>query len=161
MKVIPKQIQPGKVLIMAGCYEGDIENTAWLIARGSTPQPLPVYTCNAEETDTRLWLHCRHTECRKILILSPDTDIYHIGLPLIHRENNIMVLINMYNSRDLCYLHLPSLVKALENDPDLSYLQPILLPKIMQTLFVVTGSDYTNFFSGIGKATFLRYFFQH
>ena len=28
MKVIPKQIQPGKVLIMAGCYEGDIEDTA-------------------------------------------------------------------------------------------------------------------------------------
>ena len=54
MKVIPKQIQPGKVLIMAGCYEGDIENTEWLIARDSPPQPLPVYTCNAEETDTRL-----------------------------------------------------------------------------------------------------------
>ena len=114
MKVISKQIQPGKVLIMAGCYNGDLEDTAWLIARDSTPQPLPVYTCNAEETDTRLWLHCRHTECRKILILSPDTDIYHIGLPLIHRENNIMVRINMYNSRDLCYLHLPSLVKALK-----------------------------------------------
>ena len=71
-----------------------------------------------------------------------------------------MVRINMYNSRDLCYLHLPSLVKALENDPDLSYLQPILLPKIMQTLFVATGSDYTSFFSGIEKATFLRYFFN-
>ena len=32
MKVIPKQIQPGKVLIMAGCYQGDIEDTAWVIA---------------------------------------------------------------------------------------------------------------------------------
>ena len=52
-------------------------------------------------------------------------------------------------------------MNALENDPDLSSIQPSLLPKIMQTLFVATGCDYTSFFSGIGKATFLRYFFQH
>ena len=159
--MIPKQIQPRKMLIMAGCYEGDIEDTAWSITRESNPQPLPVYSCNAEETDTRLWLHCKHTECQKILILSPDTDIYHIGLPLIQRQKDIMVRISMYNSRDLCFLHLHSLVNALENDPDLSYLQPSLLPQIMQTLFVTTGCDYTSFFSGIGKATFLRYFFQH
>ena len=30
----------------------------------------------------------------------------------------------------------------------------------MQTLFVCTGCDYISFFSGLGKATFLRYFFQ-
>ena len=35
------------------------------------------------------------------------------------------------------------------------------LPQVMQTLFVCTGCDYTSFFSQIGKATFLRYFFQY
>ena len=100
-KVIPKQIQSGKMLIIAGCYAGDIEDTAWSITRDSTPQPLPVYNCNAEETDTRLWLHSKCTLCLKILILSPDTDIYHIGLPLIQRQKDIMVRISMYNSRDM------------------------------------------------------------
>ena len=161
MKVLPKQIQPGKAIIIAGCYEGDIEDTAWVIVRDSTPQPIPIYRSNAEETDTRLWVHCKNTECRRILILSPDTDIYHIGLPLIQGEKDIMVRISMYNSRELCFLHLNSLLNALKNDPDLSSIQPNLLPKIMQALLVATGCDYTSYFSGIGKATFLRYFFQH
>ena len=69
-------------LLLAGCFDGDITDTAWFITQDSTPQPNPVYICNAEETDTRIWLHCRQSECEKILVLSPDTDIYHIGLPL-------------------------------------------------------------------------------
>ena len=31
----------------------------------------------------------------------------------------------------------------------------------MQTIYVVTGCDYISFFSQIGKATFLRYFYQY
>ena len=40
-------------------------------------QPDPLFASNAEETDTRVWLHAT-----QILILSPDTDVYFIGLPL-------------------------------------------------------------------------------
>ncbi len=36
-----------------------------------------------------------------------------------------------------------------------------LLPHILQTLYVFSGCDYTSFFSQLGKATFLRYFFQY
>ena len=116
-----------------------------------------MYTSNAEETDTRIWLHCRNSNCNNILILSPDTDVYHIGLTLNHQKN----VINTFNSRELCLLHLPALVTALTNDPDLSSIPPTILPQIIQTLFVTTGCDYTSFFSGIGKSTFLHYFFQH
>ena len=35
------------------------------------------------------------------------------------------------------------------------------LAQILQILFVCTGCDYISFFSGLGKATFLRYFFQY
>ena len=35
------------------------------------------------------------------------------------------------------------------------------LPQIFQTIFVASGCDYISFFSGIGKANFLRYFFKH
>ena len=33
--------------------------------------------------------------------------------------------------------------------------------RVMQTLFVASGCDYISFFNGIGKATFLKYFFQY
>lgn len=161
LKAMPKHIQPGKVLYLAGCFEGNIEDTAWCITKTNTPQPEPLYTCNAEETDTRVWRHVKITECVRILVMSPDTDVYHIGLPLIHRQKEIVIQINTYNCRDLCYLHLSALLTAFTNDPDLSSLSATLVPQIFQTIFVASGCDYISFFSGIGKATFLRYFFQY
>ena len=53
------------------------------------------------------------------------------------------------------------LTAALSNDPDLASIAAATHTKVVQTLFVVTGCDYISFFSGMGKATFLRYFFQH
>ena len=37
----------------------------------------------------RLWMHVKRTNTSKILNLSPDTDIHHIGLPLQHRVERI------------------------------------------------------------------------
>ena len=65
----------------AGGFDGDIEDTVWCASSSCPPQPQPFYTNNAEETDTRLWLHVKNTE--RILVKSPKTDIYHIGLPSI------------------------------------------------------------------------------
>ena len=145
-----------------------IQDTAWFVSYGTRPQPNPAYTSNAEEADTRLWRHVKRTNASKILILSPDTDIYHIGLPLQHRsEKNIVIQLSTFNSKDLKYLHLSTFVTVLRNDPelrnnpDLSAIPPQLIPQVFQTIFVVTGRDYISFFSGIGKATFLRYFYQH
>ena len=47
-----------------------------------SPQPDPMYSCNAEETDRMLWLYAERTHCNRILVLSLDTDVYMIGLPL-------------------------------------------------------------------------------
>lgn len=35
---------------------------------------------NHKESDTRVWLHARKTTHADILIYSPDTDVYHVGL---------------------------------------------------------------------------------
>lgn len=35
------------------------------------------------------------------------------------------------------------------------------LPAIMQIIFIVSGCDYTSFFHGCGKASFLSSFFMH
>ena len=160
LKTVSKSIMPGKSLILAGCFEDPINTTAWCIIRDGIPQPNPLQTCNAEETDTRLWLHCKQSTSDNILILSPDTDIYHIGLPLNHGTKYIMIRINTYNSKDLCFLHLSSLINALNRDPDLSSVESSLLSQIHQTLFVVTGCDYISFFRGIGKATFTQVLFS-
>ncbi len=97
-------------------------------------------------------------------MISPDTDVYHIGLPLqarLLRSKEIVVQISAINSHDLRLLRLNSLLSALRNDPDLANINPRLLPQVLQTLYVTSGCDYISFFSGIGKATFLQYFVQH
>ena len=82
-----------------------------------------------------------------------------IGLPLDRGvSKDIIMKINPYNSKELRYLHLPSVVTVLKNDPDLATVPEDVIP---QTLYVVTGCDYTSFFSGIGKVTFTKYFYQY
>ena len=157
-----KKMQPGKVLLVAGGFTGSIEDTAWAVTNNLAPYPNPRYTCNAEETDTRMWLHVKQTSYQKILIMSPDTDCYHIGMPLNHGSlKDVVVQLNKYTSKELNFFSLSAFITALETDPDLSSIPSNLLPQIFTTLFVATGCDYISFFSRIGKTTFYRYFFQH
>ena len=159
---IARHLRQDNIFLVAGGFQGAIQDTAWFVSYGTRPQPNPAYTSNAEEADTRLWMHVKRTNTSKILILSPDTDIYHIGLPLEHgSEKNIVIQLSTFNSKDLKYLHLSTFVTVLQNDPDLSAIPSQLTPQVFQTIFVATGCDYISFFSGIGKATFLRYFYQH
>ena len=132
----PRYIQDGKVLYVAGGFEGSIEDTAWFVSSDNNPQPYPAYTCNAEETDTRLWLHVRKTSSTCVLIMSPDTDIYHIGLPLSQKD--VIVQINPYNSKELSYLHLHVITyTALCNDPDLALIPSQLLLDVITYLSLV------------------------
>ena len=159
---IQAHLQPQQSLYVAGSFDGAIVDTAWFVRGGSTAQPDPSFTCNAEETDTRLWLHAKQTKHTRILVLSPDTDVYHIGLPLqCNTQKQIIVQVSAVSSRQMKLLNLTELVSALQRDPDLAGIDSALLPQILQTLFVVSGCDYISFFSRIGNATFMRYFFQY
>ena len=86
-----------------------------------------------------------------------------IGITLECAQSKDVVLqISNHNARERTYvLELSSLVKALENDPDLGRLNPSDLPQLLQTIYVGTGCDYISFFSQVGKARCLKYFFQH
>ena len=121
----------------------------------SSPHLAPTYYSNAEETDTRIWLHVCQSPLHRFYIFSPDTDVYHIGLPLEHGDKEILIEINATQKR---ILSLSNLKHNLVNDPDLASISPSLLPQVLQTLYVVTGSDYTSFFSGFGKVTFMKVF---
>jgi hypothetical protein len=89
-------------------------------------------------------------------------DIYHIGLPLTCiKEKHVILQLHPLSSKELKYLDLAALSNALSNDPDLASMDPSILPKVIQTLFITSGCDYISFFCRIGKGTFLRYFFQY
>ena len=148
-------------LYVSGTFSGDITDTAWFVTSKNKPEPDPNYHCNAEEADTRLWLHARKTPYSRILMVTPDTDVYMIGLGLhCARSKEIVAQINPYHTRELRLLHLTRLIMALETDPDLGKVESHL-PHILQALYVATGCDYVLFFSRIGKSTFMRYFYQY
>ena len=156
-------MQNSQTLYVAGGFEPSITNTAWCVCIKDgkvIKEPDPSYTCNAEETDTRLWLHVKNSTHKNFLVLSPDTDTYHIGLPL-QQTKQVVIQVGPINSRELKFLNMTALSTALMNDPDLIHIDPSSILQVMQTIFVCSGCDYISFFSQIGKATFLRYFFHH
>ncbi len=81
----------------------------------------------------------------RVLIYSPDTDVYNIGLALLQASSEIIVQINVPHSKDFKYVHLNNLVQALDSDPDLATLPRSSLPSTFQMLFVCTGCDYILF----------------
>jgi len=79
--------------------------------------------------------------------LSPDTDVYNVGLPLqCIKEKDVIVQVSTYSTRELRLLNLSNLISALQNDPDLAHVNPSVLAKVMQTIYVVTGCDYISFY---------------
>ena len=96
------------------------------------------------------------------LIYSPDTDVYHIGLTVLSEipEREVIVQLSKRTDRKARYIHINSLIEALHTDPDLCQVSPELRPQLLQSLYIATGSDYTSFFNGIEKVSFLTTFFQ-
>ena len=65
---------------IAGCFE---EGQAFSI-EPSGVQECSQLTTHAEESDTKVWLHLVHDTGNRKLLFSPDTNVYHIGLPLLN-----------------------------------------------------------------------------
>lgn len=150
--------------MLAGCFSDDGENDAIEIIGGESPvmNCLEQYRTNSEEADCRIWRHATQSTARKMLICSPDTDIYNIGLNYISSTSkHYIIKINAYSAIETSFIDLPNLHHALTNDPDLASVPRAYLANILQTLFICTGCDYVSFFKKVGKATFFNYFFQH
>ena len=72
-------------LILAGCFSGLGENTAWLLHPDEVAvEQLEEYSSNAVEADSRIWRHAMQSQASVILVYSPDTDVYNIGLPFVN-----------------------------------------------------------------------------
>ena len=158
LKNVAQFLKGRQRLIVAGGFQGDLVDTAWCVDERGIPQPEPQFSNNAEETDTRIWRHIRQSTETNCLVVSPDTDVYMIGLPLDHEEKNIIIQINPLNKRELKFLNLTLFISAIKNDPDLATITKQKIPQIYQTLYAASGCDYVSFFSGISKVTFFKTF---
>ena len=59
--------------------------------------------------------------------------------------------------RPIKLLHLTTFAEAIGSDPDLASIAVHIRTRVLQVLYVATGSD---FFVGIGKVAFLKGFFS-
>jgi hypothetical protein len=150
-------------VLTSGGFEGDQKSKCFSVCKcDSVPKEETTLHSNAEETDLRIWLHCKHSTGSHKLIYSKDTDIYHIGLTLASEHTNVLVqqsdVISGEKSR---FISLQNLQKALHTDRDLSCVPHDDRAQALQTIYVCTGCDYISFFKGISKNFFLTTFFQH
>ena len=81
-----------------------------------------------------------HTSGINTVVLSPDTDVYYIGLPVVAVTN--------LNAIELVFLH--HLMPTGHAGP---CIYPI--PQVIQAVLVSTGCDFVSFFTGVGKQIFL------
>lgn len=133
------------------------------MSQNELPTPAFSFSNNSPEADMRIWRHVAQTTARRILIFSPDTDIYNIGLSLLEKlpQKDVIVQVNVPHSPVCSYVIMRNLMKALELDPDLANIPKPSLGKVFQMLYITSGCDYVSYFAGLGKAAFFNAFFQH
>ena len=123
---------------MAGCFQGDGEEEAWVVT-SNKKEPISTLKYDAEEADTRIWLHVLRSTGTKKLVCSPDTDVFHIGLSLIDSTVDVIVQLNTYTGLEYRYFHLDRLSAALTGDPDLSATPYEFRPKLCSHCTFVQG----------------------
>lgn len=125
--------------------------------------PCPQLWTNADEANSKLWLHCAHSAGTKKLIFSPDTDVYHVGVTIAPRLPGTEIVVQPTKTfrEGSKFLLLHHLLQALHSNPDLHGVPLHLRPQALQSLYVSTGCDYVSFFRGMGKVSFLSTFFQY
>ena len=114
---------------------------------------------NHEEGDSRVWLHANATTCTQVLLYSPDSDTFFIGLPLVKfMYGKELVLLQKDTAYEKVFIHLNTFVYLLKSDPLLKYVDQHHLEESLQMLFIVSGCDFISFFRGFSKKTFWEMF---
>ena len=122
---------------------------------GSFPTADPKYETCAIEADMRIWRHVAVVDAQKILVYSPDTDVYNIGVAVSQKfsPKEVIVQINVPHSRDLRYVHILNIKTALENDPDIASLPQ---DHLLAIFHMVSGCDYISFLMVWQRCLFKR-----
>ena len=99
---ISNYMKANQIFYTTGGFDGDLANTAWYVTEKDRPQPNPLFTSNAEEADTRVWVYIQQTQCKQVLLVSPDTDVYNIRLGMCTRmkDKHVVVQVSAIYSRE-------------------------------------------------------------
>ena len=85
LDIVPEYLKGHQKFITAGGFDDPVRKDKALMCsqsmKGSLPVEVSALAINHEETDSRAWLHALTGSTNNVLIFSPDTDTYHIGLP--------------------------------------------------------------------------------
>ena len=164
LQLAPSIMSGNSRFITAGAFHGNLQDKAVMVHANNHVEIVEALESCMEEGDTRVWLHCKTSAGTNKIIYSPDTDTFHVAIGLLDdprlSEYDIYVQLNKLGSNPK-YMHLTSLQAALLSDPDLAAIPTAIKLQCLQTLYVVTGCDYTSFMHGFGKVSFLKNFFQH
>lgn len=93
---------------------------------------------------------------------SPDTDTYHIGLPVLaaaEESKDVLVQLSLKMDKKE-YIQMSILLQCLRTDPDLGMVNKDDIASIIQSTYVASGCDFTSFY-GCGKASFLSAFYMY
>ena len=85
LEMVAQSLQPDQKFFTSGGFYGELCNKCISITNENQKEVFSILESNSEETDLRIWLHCKYAFGTKKIIYSPDTDVYHIGLPLVHQ----------------------------------------------------------------------------
>ncbi|CAC5371098.1 unnamed protein product [Mytilus coruscus] len=115
------------VIIDAGGFDDDRKDRAISILNGQVVD-YDLASGNHEEADTRVWLHASVTTANQVIIYSPDTDVFFIGLPLVPNLTKT-VYVQLRDSRyNNSFLSMDKLVKCITlNDSLLQGIDSILI----------------------------------
>ena len=160
-------LHPREVLIVSGGYT-ESESNAHVVITETQPDgskvkvssETPHFFSNHDDGDTLIWLHA--TQCKlstPIVLKSADTDIPHIGMPLLEKYPKKHFIIQVSESASQSeYLDLKNLMAAMSRMTDLQDIPHEILYLEMQVLYVVSGCDYVSYFDHYSKNTFLNVF---
>ena len=162
LQKIRPRLRHSQIFVTAGGLKGELRVKAVQVTSGQPPTINNTVSCNADESDTRIWLPALHSPGTRKLVLSPDTDVYHIGLPVIaHTHLDVLVRLSNFSTIEQRYLDLQALLTSIQSDPGLTAVEQKEIAPIFQTLFIATGCDYISLFNGIEKATFLGTLYEY
>ncbi|CAC5419073.1 unnamed protein product [Mytilus coruscus] len=105
---------------------------------------------NHEEGDTRVWLHAIQSKSQRIIIYSPDTDTFFVGLPFIDSIGDKTIHLQL---KDSCFDHqfvdMRMFALQISNDMCLKGLSTSV--DCLQMVYISSGCDFVSFFHGYGK----------
>ena len=155
LEKIRQMLQLEQRFVTAGGFCGTLQNQALFITLNGNPQIDSTLACNAEESDTRIWLHVMNSTGQKKLVLSPDIDVYHIGLPIVANTNlDVLVQLSPFSSLELRLLDMQALIYAFTSDPDLATIPQLLTPAAIEVLYTCTACDFISFSMALEKLHF-------